>query len=319
MNIFDIFNKRKQDPYDGYYDNFADKNKESKYLKFPVFVGAAVGLVVIVFIIIFLMNLSSNPMEKFNKASIRNFESGSFDYHINAGVDDKTYLDYEGALKFDLGTQMLESVYHATYEDYEYDSVTYAHGAEAFTGSYYGGKWSVEDFTTKALDFFSFYRSYEKGKFDAGSAVRFTGLNHVFDAVHLQYSVENIMKDLSGTHAQNKILCQSIKSDENGTTVTFNPKDDELADIILTNISSAFTSAKDYEKFKEVIDGSGDSLSNVQTEISYTIDRDRYLTDIRIAHTVDGKCYTIDIQMSNFGDAEVEIPDSFITATGNVQ
>ena len=316
MNILEFFNSRKPDPYEDYYDNFTDKNKESKYIKFPVFVGAAVGLVLLVFAIIFLINIGSSSLEKFNKATVKNFESGGFDYHISAGIDDKTFMDYKGALEFDLDTQMFESSYHATYEDYEYDSVTYAHGADSFSGSYYGGKWSVENFTNKALDFFSFYRNYEKGKFDAGSAARFTGLNDTFNAVQLQYSIENITKDLSSAHAQKHILCQSVESNENGTTITFKPKNDELADIILNNIDSAFASAKDFEKFKEVIDGSNDSLSKAQTVISFTINRDRFLTNIHVDHTANGKCYKIDVQMSNFGGAEVEIPDSFVVATG---
>ena len=316
MNILEFFNRRKPDPYEDFYDNFTQKDKKSKYLKFPVFVGAAVALVVLVFAIIFLVNTASSSLEKFNKAVVKNFESDSFDYHISAGIDDKTLMDYEGSLVFELDTQTFESVYHATYENYEYDSVTYAHGADAFSGSYYGGKWSVENFTNKALDFFSFYRNYEKGKFDAGSAVRFTGLNNTFDAVQLQYSIENMIKELSGSYAQKHILCQSVETDENGTTITFEPKNDEVADIVLNNISSAFTSAKEFEKFKEVIEGSTDNLSKSQTVISFTISRDKYLTDIHLAHTVNGKCYKIDVKMSNFGSAEVEIPDSFMVATG---
>ncbi len=315
LNISDIFNRRKQDTY-GYYDNFNQEEKTEKLMKFSVFVGVAVALVVLVFAIIFFVNMGNNSLKKFNSASVRNFESGGFEYHVTAGIDDKTHMDYMGAIEFDLDTQMIESSYHATYENYEYDSVTYAHGADAFSGSYYGGKWSVDSFTNKALDFFSFYRSYEKGELDAGAAVRFTGMNDTFNAVQLQYCLENIMKELSGTHAQDNILCQSVQSGENGTTVTFRPKNDKVAEIILSNISPAFTSAREFEKFKKLIESNTDNLSQTQTEISFTISRDRYLTDIHLAHTVDSKCYKIDVEMSNFGEAQVEIPESFMTATG---
>ncbi len=317
MNISDIFRKRKQDMYE-YYDNFTQKEKSDKYLKFPVFVIAAVVFVVLVFAIIFLVNMGNNSLKKFNSASVRNFESGGFDYHITAQINDKTHMDYVGAIEFDLDSQMLESSYHAIYEDYEFDSVTYAHGADAFSGSFYGGKWSVENYTNKALDFFSFYRNYKKGKFDAGAAARFTGMNETFNAVQLQNSMEYITKELSDSYTQNNILCQSVKSDENGTTVTFTPKNDELAEIILSNISPAFTSAKEFEKFKNLIDSNLDNLSQAQTEISFTISREKYLTDIHLAHTVDSECYEIDVEMSNFGNAQVEIPDSFMTAAGKV-
>ena len=49
MNLLELFNRCKNDPYEDFYDNFADKDKTPKYLKFPVFVGAAVGLVALVF------------------------------------------------------------------------------------------------------------------------------------------------------------------------------------------------------------------------------------------------------------------------------
>lgn len=315
LNISDIFNRPKKDTY-GYYDNFNQEDKSDKLLKFPVFVTAAVLLVLVVFAVIFFVNMSNNSFKTFAAASINNFESGSFEYHVTAGINDKTHMDYVGAIEFDLDTQMIESSYHATYEDYEYDSVTYAHGADAYSGSFYGGKWSVESYTNKALDFFSFYRSYKKGKFDAGSAVRFTGLNDTINAVQLENCVEYILKDLSGTYAQNNILCQSVENDDNGTTFTFTPKNDKVAEIILSNISPAFTSAKEFERFKNLIEGNSSNLANAQTVISFTINRDKYLTNIHLDHTVDSNCYQIDVEMSNFSNAQVDIPDSFMVATG---
>ncbi len=296
-----------------------NENAQPKWLRFSVFVTIALVAVLVIVLLIVIFNLNNGVMRKFSDSSVRNFESGGFDYHVSASINDKTYLDYVGQLEFDIDTQHLETVYHADYNTYEYDSVTYAHGADAFTGSFYGGKWTVEDYTDKALDFFSFYRSYSKGKFDAGAAVRFTGINDKFNAVQLQYSVENIFKELSSTKAVNDILRSETVQTEDGTVVTFTPKSDELLQIVSRNLSSAFTSAKEYEKFEKLLEDNSKSLSKDQTVVSFTISKEKYLTEIHMEHTVDKKCYKIDILMSNFGNAQVEIPKSFITATGTQQ
>ena len=296
-----------------------NENTQPKWLKFSVFVTIALVAVLGIFLLILLFNYNNNVFKRFVDASVKNFESGGFNYHISASINDKTYLDYVGKLEFDIQKQHFESEYHADYDTYEYDSVTYAHGADSYTGNFYGGKWMVESYTDKALDFFSFYRSYTKGEFDAGAAVRFTGLNDKFNAVALQSSVENIFKELSSTKAINDILCCEATQTENGLVVTFTPKSDELSQILSRNLSSAFTSAKEYEKFKTLLDENSGALSKAKTVVSYTINKDKYITDIHFQHTVDDKCYELDILMSEFGNTQVEIPDSFITATGQKQ
>lgn len=296
-----------------------NENAQPKWLRFSVFVAIALVAVLVIAILIVFFNLNNNVLKSLVDSSCENFESGSFDYHITASINDKTHLEYVGQLEFDINTQLLKSSYHADYNTYEYDSVTSANGADAYTGSYYGGKWTVEDYTDKALDFFSFYRSYSKGKFDAGAAVRFTDLNDKFDAVQLQSSVENIIKELSSAKAIDDVLCCETVQTEDGTVVTLRPQSDELFQIVSKNLSSAFTSAKEYEEFKKMIDDNSQALSKAKTVVSYTISKNKYLTEVHIEHTVDDKCYKIDILMDNFSNAQVEIPDGFITATGQEQ
>lgn len=312
----DLFNIRKQQPYGIKPYGEDEKNTQPKWMNFYFFVIAALILVVLIFLMIFLFNYNNNSLKKFVDASVNNFDCGGFEYHITAGVDGDTHLDYVGEMEFDLNSQLLESSYHATYDNYEYDCVTYTHGAVAYTGNYYGGKWTTKEYTDKALDFFSFYRGYRKGDFDAGAAVRFLDFNDTLNAVQLQNSYENISKELTNSYAMENILCQKIENGENGTTITFVPKTDEVAEIILKNIASAFTSAKEFEKFETLINENKENLSNVEAVISYTINKEKYLSDIHIDYKVDGKSYEINVEMKNFRNVDVEIPDSFFDAAG---
>ncbi len=310
-----FFNRKKIDKgINEYYG--IEEERAPKKLKFSMLVVVALVLVFAVIATIFCINLNNNSFKKFHRASIKNFESSSFEYEVTAGVNGETYMSYDGALEFDLSDQILESQYHAVYTDYEYDAVSYAHKAQAYRGNYYGGKWTVEEYTEKALDFFSFYRSYKKGEFDAGALVRFTETNDVFRAVQLKNSIMATIEELSKPTALNNILHQKIENIQDGTVYTFTPEMDELTAIVTRNIASAYSSAKEYNEVKERIDESMTNLENAQTTVSYTISRDKYLTDIVIEHIVNGDRYDIKIKMINFSEAEAEIAEGFLTAVG---
>ena len=184
MSIFDHVLKIKKKPLPK-SERFYEEEEESvikKYLRFPVFVGLGLVLVAFVIILMFLFNHNNNALAMFNKASSNVFESGSFHYDVCAGVNGTTYMQYKGDMEFDLDKQLMNSSYHAVYEDYEYDAVVYGSGTQSHRGNYYGGKWSVEDYSEKALDFFDFYKDYRKGEFDAGAMLRFTDSSDVFNA-----------------------------------------------------------------------------------------------------------------------------------------
>lgn len=310
-----FLNRRKIDKgIDEYYG--MEEVKAPKKLKFSMLVIVALVLVFVVIVSIFSINLNNNSFKKFHRASIKNFESSGFEYEVSAGINGENYMSYAGALEFDLRDQILESQYHAVYTDYEYDAVSYAHKSQAYRGNYYGGRWTVEEYTEKALDFFSFYRSYKRGEFDAGALVRFTETNDIFRAVQLRNSTMATIEELSKPTAINNILHQKIQSTENGTVYTFTPDMDEVMAIVTRNVASAYSSAKEYNEVKQRIDESMTNLENAQTTVSYTISLDKYLTDIEIVHIVNGDRYVIEIHMSNFGKTDVEVADGFLTAAG---
>lgn len=288
----------------------------TKIAKFPIFVVIALVLVAIIVCTMFFINYNNNVLKMFVDASSQNFDCGGFEYSVTAGINEQTYMDFSGQIEFDLDGQKIQSVYHAAYEDYEYDAVVYGEGATAYRGNYYGGKWSVSSYTDRALDFFDFYRDYRKGDFDAGAMVRFTENNSKFNAEQLQISVEGMIKEFTKSSTLNNVLHAQTITDENGTTIKFTPEMDKVLDIYLEYIGSAYTSANAYSEFKSTIESSKQNFKDTVVVITYTISNEGYLTDITLDYTVNGDAYVIDISMSNFAQTEIEIDDGFFVAAG---
>ncbi len=317
MDFLSIFQKKKKPllKSERYYEQ-EEENINKKYLKFPIFVTVGLIIVAVTVVAMFVINIDNNPLKMFNKASSKLFDCGSFSYEVSAGKNGETYMFYQGAMELDTDNQKLESSYHAVYDDYEYDATVYAKGVEAYRGNYFEGKWSIEDYSQKSLDFFDFYRDYRKGDFDAGAALRFTGTNDVFSAPNLEESFENISKELMSPSGLNKILCSEVRTENDVTVVTFNPNVKELFGVITRNIGSAYASAKAYTEFKDSVDYSTENLEKAQLTLSYTIDRNGYLTDMVFNYTIDNDNYVIEVHTSDFKNVEAEISQGFLTAAG---
>ena len=229
-----FFNKGKPNlKSERYYEDYEPQGFQlSRYVKFSAFVVVALVLVAAVIISMVAFNLKNNTLVMFNKASSKNFDCGSFSYQLNAKLNDELYMMYDGAIEFDLHDRKIESVYHAVYKDYEYDAVTYAQDSKAIRGNYYNGKWTTEDYSDRALDFFGFYNDYRRGKLDAGAAVRFTQTNDKFAARPLKTSIESIIKELSKPTNMNAVMHQKMVVADGDTTITFNPEIDKVFDIM---------------------------------------------------------------------------------------
>ncbi len=298
-----------------YYEP-VEETFSSKILKFPIFVVAGLVLVILVVGMIFYFNYNNNALRKFIDSSSKNFDSGGFEYHISAGVNKDTFMDYTGELSFDLNNQNMTSIYHAVYEEYKYDAAIYSKGNFAYRGNYYGGKWSADDYTDSSLDFFDFYRDYRKGVFDAGAALRFTKNTEKFNAQQLQVAVDNITSELMKASNAKNILHSQVEETANGTVITFTPDVAKLYDVIVDNIGSAYTSANAYAQFKETVNNSKANLSSVIATVSYIINQDGYLTDISIDYTLKDEHYFFIVEMSNFGAREIELPEGFMSVIG---
>lgn len=310
-----LFSKKSQPlPKSERYYEDEPENRFKQYLRFPVFVTVALVLVVAIIISIFAINRNNNAFVMFNKAVANNFDCGSFKYDVDAGINGMIYMKYDGEMEFDLQSQKLKSVYHAAYENYEYDAVVYGEDVTAYRGNYYGGKWSVEDYSEKALDFYDFYRDYRKGDFDAGAAVRFTDTTDVFNPQQLGESVERIFRELSKPGNMKNIMCQDIKIDDTSTTVTFKPQLEEVFYLISANIGSAFSSADEYAEFKANVENSTINLSSADLTITYVVDDNGYLSDFSLSYSIGSNTYFIQAKFSEFEEAKVEIPEGFLKA-----
>ncbi len=304
-----FFNRNRVDEYEQDSLNF-----KKRLNKFSVFVIAALLIVTIIIGSMFYVNYKNNSLYMFIDASASAFNSGSFDYHVTASIDSKTYMDYTGQMMFSLDDQTMTSVYHAKYEDYEYDSVIYSKKDFGYSGTYYGGKWTINDYTTTSLDFFDFFRSYNKKEFNAAAFMRFMGNTKTFDAYELETSVNNIFSELSSVGNLSSVMHQDIASEDDNTIVTFKPELDKVFDIIVENIAPAYSSANEYKAFKEMVNNNQENLKNTKCEITYTINADGLLTDVTIDYTVNGKNYVITCELSNFKNAKVTVPDGFFVA-----
>ncbi len=312
MSIFDR-NKKPRLKSESYYEEETE-SRAKQLLKFPVFVCVAFALVVLVIVFIFVVNNNNNSFVLLNKASVKAFDSGSFHYSVDAGINGTSYMQYDGDMEFDLDSQVINSVYHAVYENYEYDAVVCGNGANAYRGNFYKGKWSVDDYSEKMLDFFDFYRDYRKGDFDAGAAVRFTDSNDIFNAQQLEESVNDIFSQLSNTRNMNTVMGQEVRVENGETTVVFTPDIKEILDLVVSEIGSAFSGADAYAEFKESVENSEEKLSSAQMTMSYTVNRDGYLTDLSFNYTVDHNTYFIIAKLSDFSQTEVVVPQDFLTA-----
>lgn len=312
-----FFNKGKPNlKSERYYEDYEPQGFQlSRYVKFSAFVVVALVLVAAVIISMVAFNLKNNTLVMFNKASSKNFDCGSFSYQLNAKLNDELYMMYDGAIEFDLHDRKIESVYHAVYKDYEYDAVTYAQDSKAIRGNYYNGKWTTEDYSDRALDFFGFYNEYRRGKLDAGAAVRFTQTNDKFAARSLKTSIESIIKELSKPTNMNAVMHQKMVVADGDTTITFNPEMDKVFDIIIKHIGPAYTSANEFAIFKAAVENSMDNLQKTDCEIKYTINGKGYLSYLYISYTVDGDNYVVEINMGDFKEAETVVPESFFAAT----
>ena len=299
-----------------YYEDEPEVIDVKKYIRFSVFVGVALVLIAAVVITMFAVNYKNNTFVMFNKASSKNFDCGSFSYDIAVGVNDETYMKYDGVMEFDLKDRKIESFYHAVYQGYEYDAVTYAQGDKAVRGNYFDGKWTTEDYTDRSLDFYAFYNRYRKGGFNAGAATRFTQTNRMFNSNQLRSSVEDIIDELTKPAVVRSTLHQEVLAENGQTKVTFRPEMDKVFEVIVDHIGPAYTSVNEFTQFKSSVENSVLNLQSTDVLVTYTIDEKGYLSYVYMGYEVENDNYYIEIKMDDFKEAQAEIPESFFTAAG---
>ena len=298
------------------FDNEKAK-MQKKITKFSVFVIVALLVVTIIIGSIFYFNYKNNSLRMFVKAASNSFDSGGFAYQVTTSINGETYMEYDGQMKFDHSRQQIISVYDAKYQDYEYKAIVASRDDFAIKGNFYGGKWTVENYTTTALDFFDFYGDFREYKFNAAAATRFLGNTETFNEEQLEQSFNDIVKKLSNPVSINNILHQNIEEKDNTKIVTFKPQMDKVMNIIVDNIAPAYSSAKDYTRFKEMVNEKQQNFKNVNATFMYKINENDCLTDILLNYSVNGDTYTIKVKLDKFGQATPVVPDDFWAAANS--
>lgn len=298
------------------YEGEQENNGIEQILRFPVLMAVSVVLVAAVIITVIFINKGNNVFSQFVKASSKSFDSGSFDYTVNVSVNDSTNMKYTGTFQMDIDDQLLSSVYHAEYNEYQYDSVTYYKNAASYQGNYYDGKWTVSDNTDKVIDFIDFYGDYRKGDFDAGAFVRFTNSTKSFSASQLQKAFGDIIDDFKKSSNLNNVLHMTESTSGVNTVVTFEPDVAQALDIIKSHLAPAFASANAYKDFCTRIDDAKGNLATTKATVSYTVDGSGYLTAVELDYRIKTDRYVISAALENFGEAQIKIPDGFFTAAG---
>lgn len=276
----------------------------------------AVGLVAVglVFLIIHLYNQDANPVNRLMSASAKDF-STPFDFEVALTVDDKPVMSYKGSVDSDGRNHKAEIAYDADYNEYTFKGAVYADPNLAAKGYYYDKEWTVRDCEERISNFFDFDGDLRRGEFDAGSLLRFTDLTSHYSSKELNKFFKVVKEKLASDSPVAKITTE--KKDD-GTVYRYDVSPVELFDMISKEGASLFYSADEYNWFREKLEGNREVIENAECVITYTINKDGYLTDFDITVSYSGHSYGLNCDMSSFGNTKVELDPAFlekVTAT----
>ncbi|MBQ3330698.1 MAG: hypothetical protein IJG87_05920 [Ruminococcus sp.] len=273
---------------------------------------AAIGIVVVILIVL-LINMifrSSNPMSRFTASLSKNFNS-SFQFDVRLTEDDEPVMSYVGAIDVNRNKHTARAVYEADYNRYQFSGAVYADKNTAKKGSYYQKKWLVRDCLDNAQDFFDFDRDFRSGGFDGGSFLRFTGLTSDFSTRELNAFVNTLMKRLSTDSAVATITSEEGEGEER---FHYDISMQALFDMVKNDGASIFYRASDYDAFCVMYERNSRVIADAKCTVDYTVNDAGNMTLLEAKITVAGKAYGMTCRMSDFGEAQVEIPQGFFKA-----
>lgn len=269
----------------------------------------AVGLI---FLGIKIFNDFHNPMSQLFSASTKNFGS-SFSFNLIAEKNGEPSMRYAGTAEFHPNNQSLIIAYDADYVDYKYTNVVYTNGQISYKGNYYNGQWTLSNCTERVQDFFDFYKDYRYGSFDGGSFLRFFGMNSEYSSIELSRFM-NLVKDRMSTDSS--IAKITTVRDSKGTTYTYKINIEALFDLIVDRGASIFFRSTDYDLFVKKVDVNRDQLAATECTFSFTVSSSGYLNSFNLEMVTPSGPYSFRCVMSDFGNAEPAVPDSFYEAAG---
>ena len=272
-----------------------------------VYIGAAVLLIIAIFFGIRIYKNASHPLTKFMSASAKDFNS-SFSFEVNATENGKSVMKYTGSYEADPAKQNVKVIYDADYVTYTYTGAVSSEGNTRISGNLYDGKWRVHDCSERVLNFFDFNTDYRAGGFDSASFLRFTDLTSSFSAEELNGFMKLFKNRMDGGSPLAKVDITS----ENGSKVyTYDVNLAEFFSLVRDKGAPIFFSSIDYDKFCALYELNEKTIAGSECRFVYTIDDQGWLTDMSLTLTLGEEEYAVNCTMSDFGTAEVKIPDEF--------
>ena len=279
-----------------------------------IFIAVALVIVGLVFLIIHLYNQDTNPINRLMSASAKDFEV-PFDFEVALTEDDKPVMSYKGSVDSDSRNHKAEIVYEADYNEYTFKGAVYADPNLAVKGFYYDKKWTVRDCEERISNFFDFDGDLRRGEFDAGSLLRFTDLTSHYSSKELNKFFKEVKEKLASDSPVAKF---TTEKNDDGTVYRYDVSPVEAFDMISTDGASLFYSADEYNWFREKLERNREVIEDAGCVITYTINKDGYLTNFDITVSYSGHSYGMVCDMSGFGNTKVELDPEFlekVTAT----
>lgn len=272
------------------------------------FVIAGILAVILAFVLIYVYNQDSNPVNRLMSSSAKDF-SVPFDFQVTLTQDDETVMSFKGSADINGSAHSAEITYDADYNDYAYKAAVYADDTIAAKGFYYDDKWTVRDCENQVGNFFDFAADYRVGKFDAGAFLRFTGLTAKYSADELDKFVAALRERLGSDSA---LATVTFEKKDDGTDYHYKINAEEAFKLIINDGASLFSSADSYNEFREKFELNEETVKNTDFVVDYTIDSQGFLTDYSLKISFPEHSYGLNCKMDNFYKAQVEIPADFM-------
>ncbi len=275
-----------------------------------IYFGAAILLIIAIFVGISAYQNANHPIAKFMSASSKNFNS-SFRFDLEMIENGNTQMRYKGTYSANPSKQNVKALYDADYGSYSYMGAVYSEGETRVNGNLYNGKWRLRDCTEKVLNFFDFNTKYKAGHFDGASFLRFTDLTSRYSADELNTFMKLIKSRMAG---DSDLATAKITSSGDSKTYTFEINLREFFDLVRDKGASVFFSSLDYDAFCSMYKQNESTVRQADCIFTYTINNAGWMTEMSLSVTVGDEEYTVKCTMDDFGEAAVNFPSTFMDA-----
>lgn len=271
---------------------------------------AAIGVVVVGVIVFIVLTAyqSNNPVRYFSSALYKDFGQ-PFAYTVSVTEDGEEAMRYEGTIEIDRLRHTVQARYEADHGAYTYTGAVYSEANTAFRGSLYQDKWTTHDCTDMVQNFFDFDTDFRYGGFDCGAFMRFTGLTTDYSIYETAKFVKVIKSRLS---ADSELAVITTEKTGQETRYHYEFSLDSLMRMVKEDGASVFYRSTDYDRFCKTYENNKSIIEQSKCSVDFVIDAGGYMTSFDANIATQGKSYSLSCTMSDFGTAQVVLPDDFV-------